>query len=287
MSLLSDIADAVAEGINKAGTHTAEAAAKANGISQASQNAAGAFNQQSANIANNLGDSRTISQYGYNSAQAQIANDFTQNSWNMAAAYNEAMWEKAARWNEMMWQKQADFNSAEAQKQRDWQKMMSETSYQRAVTDMNAAGLNPILATGGVGASAGGSGSAASIGTGSMSPASMGASSGQMASGGLLNGVSASENSFTGQMEYMAGTLGLLSTAFDGITSAMKAFGQVGKSGEDIGKDIVGTLESYLNNNKTTGKDILKGAKDFYQNYTVPGRINKWAEDKVKKYIGK
>lgn len=38
------------------------------------------------------------------------------------------------------------FNAAEAQKTRDWQEMMSNSSYQRAVKDMQAAGLNPMLA---------------------------------------------------------------------------------------------------------------------------------------------
>ena len=38
---------------------------------------------------------------------------------------------------------QQKFNAAEAQKSRDWQKMMSDTQYQRQVADMEAAGLNP------------------------------------------------------------------------------------------------------------------------------------------------
>lgn len=62
------------------------------------------------------------------------------------------------------WEKTSAFNALEAQKNRDWQERMSNTAYQRAMADMKAAGLNPILAYQQGGASTPSGGSAA-VGT--------------------------------------------------------------------------------------------------------------------------
>lgn len=234
--------DSLAKGIRDFSNYSAKAAANAVGVSAAAQAAQGSFNQASANLANSIGSDRIAQQYGYNAAQAQLANNFAMNSWAQTADWNEMMWQKAAEWNEMMMQKQMDFNAAEAQKNRDWQQKMMETSYQRAVADMEKAGLNPILAATGGGISTGsGAGTAASIGGASMGNTSMSPLSGHSASGGLLQGNQASESNYSGQMQYMGGMLGLLSAAMSGLSTAAQAASQNGVIG-----DIVNTFVDYM-----------------------------------------
>lgn len=57
------------------------------------------------------------------------------------------------RANRQLAQYQNEQSAAEAQRNRDFQERMSNTSYQRAVNDLNAAGLNPMMAYGNMGAS--------------------------------------------------------------------------------------------------------------------------------------
>lgn len=65
------------------------------------------------------------------------------------------------------------FSAQEAQKQRDWEQMMSDTAYQRQVSDMRAAGVNPaLMMNGGSSGASTPSGSAAT----SASPGSAGVS---------------------------------------------------------------------------------------------------------------
>lgn len=106
----------------------------------------------------------------YSFAAMDYANQIDQSNADKA---NKVADEKAAlayeRQKELQ-QMVMDFNSSEAEKARAYDEKMSSTAYQRAVADMKAAGINPILAFSNGGASYSG-GSAASVGVSTASQA--------------------------------------------------------------------------------------------------------------------
>ncbi len=94
--------------------------------------------------------------YGYSDAQNQSANQaygFNNVYGAEASARSLEYAREANKLQQEMWQKQADYNAQQAELDRQFQMYMSNTAYQRAVKDLFAAGLNPILAVGNMGAS--------------------------------------------------------------------------------------------------------------------------------------
>lgn len=259
-AVLGSLGAAIGAGLNTVGNYSSNSAARANAVSAGAQAAAANFNQNSANNANNINAGTLANQYGYNSARMAEAN-----------AYNTSMWEQTAAWNESMWEKQAEFNARQAQIQRDWAERMDNTRYQRAISDMQAAGLNPILAVTGGGIDTGGaSGTAATVGGAQMSSAQS-----AMTSGGLLGADSASISGYQGQMENMSSTLALIGAVMGGLSSAMKSLGSLGDFGEGLGnalgelltgKSYDGTTYNEYNGDKGN-KTIINDMKESYYNF--------------------
>lgn len=243
------------------------AGSAANGVSAQAQRNQGAFNQNSVNMANDIGTRRLMEQFQFNAAQAAAANDWTQRFWQMQADYNSEEAEKSRMFSEYMWNKEAAFNAQQAELGRQWQTEMMSTQYQRAMADMEQAGLNPILAYGGI---SGGVGSppTASVSGAQSAQASASMGSGAMGSGSVLNGLSASEGNYTGQMEYYAGLMSMIASLMSNQSSAMAIAGKLGEFGKGFMESIQDLTQhpfKYLYETaSSSAKSSAKLIKDFF-----------------------
>lgn len=194
----------------------ASAATSAYSANQANSTSAG-----NAYMANMIGMSNQVQNQGFNSAEAAKTREFNSAEAGYQREFAHRMQNQTQDFNSReagyqrefahRMQNQAEgFNAGEALKNRDFQERMGNTQYQRAIADMKAAGLNPMLAykNGGAG---GANGSAASI-----SAASGASASGSPASGGQASGGQASSGGMhRPEMPTFTPTLQGLSSALD------------------------------------------------------------------------
>lgn len=189
---------------------------------------------------------------GYNSQRDTNADNMRinemNNQFNAVQAALQRGWqsseaEKTRFFNQQEALKQREFSATEAQKVRDYEKMMSDTAYQRAFEDAKKTGLNPT---------------ALLLGQGGASTPSVSSASGSAASAGTPSGASASSSGNAQMKAYnWAGALGGISDGLASLASSaasLKAIKSLGtaKNVADVSRILV---------NAKTAKSIASLAK--------------------------
>ena len=195
-----------------------------------------------------------------NTIQAMTANRLQNSQWEFANAMNQY---QAARANEINLQAVTSgrkYNSLEAEKSREWSRMMRETAYQDTVKDLQAAGLNPILAA---------SRGATEAPTGPAASASTGGIGAHAASAASIP--SAKTATMQAMYDYGNNTAQFLNNAMTTINNAKQyGFEEVAKN---VTQDMLQVSETSSKQISQTAQSVeswLESAQSQFWNFTNP-----------------
>lgn len=146
--------------------------------------------------------------------------------------------ETAMQYNREMMETANKTAAEEAQKNRDWQKMMSDTAFQRAVEDMKKTGINPILAAG----------TQAPMGSGSAATTHMATGMPEQYNWGQTSGSQWGVNNSYSYNNFAEGISEIMETLADVIANTKD---------KETGKEAGKAIEKIAGTAKEAGKTIL------------------------------